>query len=112
MVFSPRHLLVIVLATFFFWGKTLAQTPQPAALPWVQVKGPHFVTERGDTLVFKGLSISDPDKIRDAGHWSKTHFQNIRNWGTQLVRIPVHPRAWRKRGETEYLKMLDEAVKT
>lgn len=103
--------LVIALAVFAFLVKTAAQTPQPVALPWVQVKGSHFVTERGDTLIFKGLSISDPDKIRDEGRWSKQHFEILKSWGAQLVRIPVHPRAWRKRGEAEYLKMLDEAVK-
>ncbi len=111
MVFSPLHLLAIALATFFFSGKAAAQTAQSTALPFVQAKGPHLITDRGDTLVFKGLSISDPDKIKDAGQWSKKQFEIIKSWGAQLVRIPVHPREWRKRGEAEYLKMLDEAVK-
>ncbi len=112
MISFPKFIFPAVLAVFFSFlleKKAAAQTA--GALPFVQVKGAYFVTERGDTLVFRGLSISDPDKIRDAGQWSKRHFEIIQSWGAKLVRIPVHPRAWRKRGEAEYLKMLDEAVK-
>ena len=101
---------VALLATQSYIAAQTPASPAPAPMPWVQAKGPHLINERGDTLIFKGLSISDPDKIRDAGQWSKQHFKHIKSWGAQLVRIPVHPKAWRKWGEAEYLKMLDQAV--
>lgn len=34
----------------------------------------------------------------------------MKNWGANLVRFPVHPTAWRKRGKEEYLKLLDKGV--
>ena len=32
-------------------------------------------------------------------------------WGANVVRFPVHPRAWRSRGKDEYIKLLDEGIK-
>lgn len=79
-------------------------------MPSVKVVGNRFVDGKGRTLVFQGVSISDPDKIVKNGHWGKEHFQVIKDWGANVVRIPVHPAAWRERGEKEYLKLLDQAV--
>lgn len=106
-----NKLFPALLATVLLLIPTVQTVAQAtAALPRVSVKGACFVQENGDTLVFRGLSISDPDKIKAAGRWSKRHFEIIKSWGAQLVRIPVHPSAWRARGEADYLKMLDEAV--
>ena len=44
------------------------------------------------------------------GHWSKEHFVKVKEMGAKLVRIPVHPVAWRERTPAEYLKLLDQAV--
>lgn len=79
-------------------------------LPLVSVKGNRFVNERGDTILFKGVSISDPDKIKNQGHWNKEHFEKVKELGTMIVRIPVHPVAWRERTPAKYLELLDQAV--
>lgn len=79
-------------------------------MDFIKVQGKHFVNEAGEVIVFKGLSISDPDKIEKNGRWTKAHFEVIKSWGANLVRVPVHPRAVRQRGIRNYLKLLDEAV--
>jgi len=79
-------------------------------MPLVQVHGNKFVTETGDTLLFRGLSISDPDKIEHEGRWNKNHFEKVKDMGAMLVRIPVHPVAWRERTPEKYLELLDQAV--
>lgn len=79
-------------------------------LPLISVKGNKFVDPNGNTNLFRGLSISDPDKLEMQGHWSKDHFVKVKELGTKLVRIPVHPVAWRERSPTEYIKLLDQAV--
>jgi endoglucanase len=84
--------------------------PQAKKLPRIQVKSSQFVDPNGKPVLFRGLSISDPDKIEHQGHWSKAHFEKVREMGTMLVRIPVHPVAWRERTPPEYLKLLDQAV--
>ena len=79
-------------------------------LGFVRVEGNKFVDKNGKSVIFRGVNISDPDKIKKNGHWEKRHFEVIKEWGANIVRIPVHPVAWRERGKDEYLKLLDEAV--
>ena len=62
-------------------------------------------------VLFRGVSISDPDKLERQGHWNTNHFQHIKEFGANLVRIPVHPDAWRAHGRLAYLHMLDDAVR-
>lgn len=80
------------------------------ALPLIKVLGNKFVDPEGKSVLFRGLSISDPDKIERQGHWNKNHFEKIKESGAMLVRIPVHPVAWRERTPEKYLELLDQAV--
>ena len=64
----------------------------------------------GNTVLFRGLAISDADKLEMQGHWNKQHFVKVQEMGAKLVRIPVHPVAWRERTPAEYIKLLDQAV--
>jgi len=79
-------------------------------LPLISVKGNKFVDPTGAPVLFRGLSLSDPDKVEMQGHWNKEHFAKVKEMGAKLVRIPVHPVAWRERTPPEYLKLLDQAV--
>jgi endoglucanase len=85
-------------------------SPSAKALPLISVKGNKFVDPQGNTVLFRGLSISDPDKIENQGHWNKEHFAKVKEMGARLVRIPVHPVAWRERTPEKYLALLDQAV--
>jgi aryl-phospho-beta-D-glucosidase BglC (GH1 family) len=85
-------------------------SPQAKKLPRISVRGNRFVDPSGNVLLLKGLSISDPDKIEYQGHWGKAHFEKVKGTGTQVVRIPVHPIAWRLRTPAGYLALLDQAV--
>ena len=77
----------------------------------IKVKGNQFVDEAGQTMVFRGLNTSDPDKLATEGQWNKRYFQAMKNWGATVVRFPIHPTAWEKRGKKDYLSLLDEGVK-
>jgi aryl-phospho-beta-D-glucosidase BglC (GH1 family) len=76
----------------------------------IRVQGNRFVDEAGNTFVFRGVSIADPDKLATEGQWKQGLFQEIKRWGANTVRLPIHPRAWRSRGQAEYLKLIDQAV--
>jgi aryl-phospho-beta-D-glucosidase BglC (GH1 family) len=80
------------------------------SLPLIKVNGNRFVTEKGDSILFRGLAIADPDKIEYEGHWSKDILQKVKDLGATIVRIPVHPVAWRLRTPEKYLALLDQAV--
>ncbi len=84
--------------------------PLAKKLPLIQVKGNKFVNSKGETILFRGLAISDPDKLEKQGHWNKEHFEKVKEMGAMLVRIPVHPAAWRERTPAKYLELLDQAV--
>jgi aryl-phospho-beta-D-glucosidase BglC (GH1 family) len=90
-------------------GKPL-DSPDAKKLPLILVKSNKFVNTHGDTVLFRGLSISDPDKVEHQGHWKKEHFVKVKEMGTMLVRIPIHPIAWRERTPAKYLELLDHAV--
>jgi endoglucanase len=97
-----------------WWSEMYMERPEPnpqaKIMPRILVKGNTFVNEKGETILFRGLAISDPDKIEKQGHWNKQHFEKVKEMGTTIVRIPVHPVAWRERTPAKYMKLLDQAV--
>jgi len=92
-----------------FAGEPL-NSPNARNLPLISVRGNRFVDPQGKPVLFRGLAISDPDKIESQGHWNKEHFIKVKQTGARLVRIPVHPIAWRERTPQGYLALLDQAV--
>ena len=87
-----------------------APNPRAALLPRISVKGNHFVNPAGETVLLRGLAIADPDKVAAQGYWKRELFAAVKETGANLVRIPVHPIAWRERTPTNYLERLDQAV--
>ena len=83
---------------------------QTTKLSLVTVKGNKFNTADGKTIIFRGLDASDPDKLSKDGHWNKEYFEMVKSWGANIVRFPVHPAAWRRRGKEDYIKLLDQGV--
>lgn len=87
-----------------------AITANAQVLSKVTVKENHFVTENGNKFIFRGLNIADPDNLLKAAHWDKSFFQECKNWGANVIRIPVHPRSWRAHGKDAYFKILDQGI--
>lgn len=108
MKHTIKLITVLVILLLLFLKQTEAQTSP--ALPLINVKGNTFVTAAGTPIVFRGLDASDPDKLERDGHWNKEYLEAIKSWGANIVRFPVHPDAWRKRGKAAYLKLLDQGV--
>lgn len=99
------HLLI-----FFLLCHTALQAQRTDTLPRVTVSGNQFVVG-GKAIVFRGLDASDPDKLEKDGHWNREYFEAVKSWGANIIRFPVHPRAWRSRGKEVYMKLLDDGVK-
>jgi hypothetical protein len=77
----------------------------------IKVEGNKFTNEQGETVVFRGLNASDPDKLLQDGHWNEAYFEEMKAWGANIVRFPVHPPEWRKHGAEGYMKLLDKGIK-
>ncbi len=84
--------------------------PKAGLLPRISVKGNRFVDPAGQPVLFRGLSIADPDKLVEEGRWNRELFAAAKDFGADLIRIPVHPAAWRSRTKGGYLALLDQAV--
>ncbi len=79
-------------------------------MPLIRVEGNKFVDPSGKTVLFRGIAISDPDKVEKQGHWNKNHFEQVKVLGGNIVRIPIHPVAWRERTPQKYMELIDQAV--
>lgn len=104
MIFKNKLILVFCFSIFVnaaFTQKDISK---------ISVKGNSFINEKNDTIVFRGYNISDPDKLEKQGHWKKSYFKEIKNWGANIVRFPVHPSAWTERGKENYIKLLDLGI--
>jgi len=101
--------------TYHRWWRDRPYVPRYSSagtkrLPRIRVHDNKFVDPEGKPIFFRGVSISDPDKLEHQGHLNKAHFEQVKAMGATLVRIPVHPVAWRERTPAGYLKLLDQAV--
>jgi hypothetical protein len=84
---------------------------QTDPLSRISVQGNRFVTEDGNTIILRGLNASDPDRLASAGQWDTAYFAEMKAWGANVVRFPVHPSRRRARGEAYYLELLDEGIR-
>ena len=100
------RLLVALLLLAAPWVRAQEQP----SLPLLHVEGNRLADPSGQTVVLRGVSFSDPDKLEREGHWNAAYFREAASWGANVVRFPVHPRAWRARGEAEYLRLVDVGV--
>ncbi|MES1192217.1 MAG: glycoside hydrolase family 5 protein [Steroidobacter sp.] len=96
-----------------WWNESwTAPPPNPRAkvLPLISVQGNHFVKAGVGPILFRGVSVADPDKLISQGHWNRELFAAVKDMGANLVRIPVHPVSWRIHGDKGSIALLDQAV--
>lgn len=103
-VMRNKCLIFIVICTLSASGSLFGQ------LPRIKVDGNKFVNDQNEEIVFRGYNTSDPDKLEKDGHWNDEYFAQIKEWGGNIVRFPVHPPRWRERGKESYLDLLDEGI--
>ena len=101
-----RLLFAAIILSIF----SLPSFSQSNQLQKIIVKGNKFVSDDGQVFVFHGYNASDPDKLDEQGKWDKSYLEEMKKWGANIVRIPIHPTAWRKRGQEKYLELLDSGV--
>ncbi len=90
----------------------------PTAIPqptMIQVDGNRFVDEFGKTVILRGVAIMDPILMASKsnpslGNWNENIFQEISEWGADIVRLPVHPPMFFDFGIETSLRVLDQAI--
>lgn len=86
------------------------ETSRLKSQSFISVKANQFVDEQGKAIIFRGVNIADPDKLVKEDRWTKDLFREIRDWGANMIRLPVHPISYRIRGKDDYFELLDQAV--
>lgn len=79
-------------------------------MDFISVKGNSLVDESGKAFIFRGVNIADPDKLLREGQWSSRIFKEVKAWGANIVRLPIHPVSWQGHGKDEYFKLIDQAI--
>ena len=64
---------------------TAADPPKPSRA--IRVQGNQFVDAVGKPVVFRGVALSDPDKLERQGHWNRRIFEEMKAWGANIVRL-------------------------
>jgi endoglucanase len=77
----------------------------------IEVRGNKFVDSKENEVFLRGVNISEPSNLDQKGKWNKAYFEEIRRWGANCVRIPVHPSSWRRLGPEKYLALIKNGVK-
>lgn len=107
----PALCLTLCLTLFLPAALPVLGQDAPPVLPRLRVDGNRLVDDRGEVVVLRGVSFSDPDRLEREGRWNRAYFEAARSWNANVVRFPVHPSAWRERGPDAYLRLLDEGVR-
>lgn len=104
----------MILMALSMFSQTILFAQQPPSesndLPKISVKGNQFVTPDGKTFVFRGFNIAEPERLFTAGNFNTALFQELKTWGANVVRFPIHPTAWRKQGKANYLRILNDGI--
>jgi hypothetical protein len=84
--------------------------PNAQTLPRLHVERNRFVDPNGKPVLLRGVSIADPDLLEYNGHWNQQLFQQLKEFGATVVRLPIHPAAWRARTPEKYVQLIDQAA--
>ena len=79
---------------YYDWANTPdvnrpVNNPNAKKMSLIRVLGNRFVNAHGDTILFRGLAIADPDKLEQQGRWNRDLFVRVKEFGAMIVRIPV-----------------------
>ena len=92
------HAPLVVLVALGTSGLA-AGSERPARGRPIRVQGNQFVDAAGTASRVPRRGARRPRQARRRdGHWTRRIFQEVRAWGANIVRLPVHPAAWRARG--------------
>jgi len=104
-----KKILFLATALLTLAACKTTQTEESTFSP-VRVEGNHFVTEAGDTLIFRGLCLSDLHKMIGDSAYNEKVFTEAAAWGANIVRFPVHPQWINEIGWDSYFEKLDQGI--
>ena len=87
---------------------TVEKTIIRRRVPTLAIRGNKLVAY-GEEIFLRGTSIADPAFLDWEGRFNETLFDEIKKWGFNAVRVPIHPIFWRR--YPDYLdRYLDKVI--
>ncbi|MGA3056726.1 MAG: glycoside hydrolase family 5 protein [Candidatus Limnocylindrales bacterium] len=79
------------------------------------VEGPAFKDQSGQKMIFRGMAIPDPVRMRSHDDptlelWNPQFFQAAASWGANIIRVPITPSTVRECGWDQTLTTLDQTI--
>jgi aryl-phospho-beta-D-glucosidase BglC (GH1 family) len=102
------YLLILFGIAGFILNSCTITPPPYEPMPLLRVDSNRIVDSKNNVIFLKGLALADPGDSTMASNWNIDYFRKAREWGAQVVRIPVHPTNWRT--VPNYLTLLDLGV--
>ncbi len=81
------------------------------AMSRISISGNHFVNAEGDSIVFRGLCCADPIKLVGDSMWNERYFDEMADWGANIVRFAIHPSNLNRVGWDKAFELYDQGVK-
>jgi len=75
------------------------------------VSGNKILDDNGSEFVFRGVNILDPawmDLVYN--NVNDQYFQALKSWNVKIIRIPIHPAAYKYYGKAGYFNLLDKVL--
>lgn len=84
-------------------------------LPALTISGNRIVTTAGTPIILKGVNALDPiiqvkDPNAGAGPWTEEYYATMATWGSNVIRLPIHPKSWRDNIPLSNLAILDQSI--
>lgn len=106
-----KTILLMLVAILMCSSVNAKQKVKVKKMPRISVKGNHFVNDRGDSIVFRGLCLADPVKLVRQNQWNDNLFAQAAEWGANIVRFAIHPVNINRMGWDETFKLIDDGIK-
>lgn len=84
--------------------------PVTNSLSRLRVEGNKFVNEAGNQIVLAGVNIGDLIYLEQEKHLTESYIKKCAEWGARLIRVPIHPGAYREIGHDNCMILLDSVV--
>lgn len=91
-------------------ASTSAEAESTPAMSRISISGNHFVNAEGDSIVFRGLCCSDPIKLVNDSMWNERYFDEMADWGANIVRFAIHPSNLNQVGWEKAFEIYDQGV--
>lgn len=105
---KAKTILPVIISLILTFVILAFNTQTENSTGWNSTEESLFINKSDETLISKNVNQIDIHNTDIGGHGTKSHFQEIKNWGVNGARLFIHPDAKKEREEEKYLHWMDQ----